>query len=82
MGGACSAYGERRGIYRILVEKPEGKRPLGTPWRRWKDNVKMDVQEVGCEVWTGSSWFSIHTGGGHLCLRVMILRVPKMLGIS
>jgi len=40
--------GERRGVYRVLVEKPEGKRPLGRPRRRRKDNIKMDLQEVGC----------------------------------
>jgi len=40
--------GERRGVYRVLVGKPEGKRPLGRPRRRWKDNIKMDLQEVGC----------------------------------
>jgi hypothetical protein len=39
--------GERRGIYRILVKKPEGKRPLGRPRRSWEDNIKMDLQEVG-----------------------------------
>ena len=39
---------ERRGIYRILVGKPEGKRPLRRPKSRWKDNIKMDLQEVGC----------------------------------
>jgi hypothetical protein len=44
--GACSTYGEIRSAYRDLVGKPEGKRPLGRPRRRWKDNVKMDVQEV------------------------------------
>ena len=40
--------GERRGVYRILVGKPEGRRPLGRPRRRWEDNIKMDLQEVGC----------------------------------
>jgi len=40
--------GEKRGVYRVLVEKPEGKRPLGRPRRRWGDNIKMDLQEVGC----------------------------------
>jgi hypothetical protein len=40
MGGACSAYGEGRGVYRVLVGKPEGKRPLGRPRRRWDDNLK------------------------------------------
>jgi hypothetical protein len=39
---------ERRGAYRVLVGKPEGKRPLGTPKRLWEDNIKMDLQEVGC----------------------------------
>jgi len=39
--------GERRGVYRVLVEKPEGMRPLGRPRRRWEDNIKMDLQEVG-----------------------------------
>ena len=39
---------ERRGVYRVLVGKPEGRRPLGRPRRRWVDNIRMDVQEVGC----------------------------------
>jgi hypothetical protein len=39
--------GEKRGVYRVLMGKPEGKRPLGRPRRRWEDNIKMDVQEVG-----------------------------------
>jgi hypothetical protein len=41
--------GERRGVYRVLVRKPEGRRPLGRPKRRWEDNTKMDLQEEGCE---------------------------------
>ena len=40
--------GERRGVYRVLVGKPEGKRPLGRPRGRWEDSIKMDLQEVGC----------------------------------
>jgi len=40
--------GERRGVCRVLVGKPEGKKPLGGPRRRWEDNIKMDFQEVGC----------------------------------
>jgi hypothetical protein len=40
--------GKRRGLYRILVGKPERKRPLGRPRRRWEDNIKMDLQKVGC----------------------------------
>jgi len=39
---------ERRGVYRVLVGKPEGKRPLGRPRRRWEDNIKTDLQEEGC----------------------------------
>ena len=50
MDEACSAYEERRDRYRVLVGKPEGKRPLGSPRRRWEDNIKMDIQEVGCGV--------------------------------
>jgi hypothetical protein len=42
-----SVLGEERGVYRVLVGKPEGKRPLGRPRRRWEDNIKMDLQEVG-----------------------------------
>jgi len=64
--GHVARMGERRGVYRVLVGKPEGKRPLGRPRRRWEDNIKMDLQEVGCGVWTGSSWLRIGTGGGHL----------------
>jgi hypothetical protein len=40
--------GDRRGVFRVLVGKPEGKRPLGRPRFRWEDNIKMDLQEVGC----------------------------------
>ena len=40
--------GEVRGVYRVLLEKPEGRRPLGRPRRRWVDNIRMDLQEVGC----------------------------------
>ena len=48
MGWSCSAYGGKRDVYRILVGKPEGKRPLRRPRRRWEDNSKMDLQEVWC----------------------------------
>jgi hypothetical protein len=56
--------GERRVVYRVLAGKPEGKRPLGRPRRRWEDNIKMDLQEVG--IWTGSICLRTETGGGHL----------------
>jgi hypothetical protein len=42
--------GERRGVYKVLVGKPEGKKPLWRPRRRWEDNIKMDLQKVGCGV--------------------------------
>jgi hypothetical protein len=47
--------GEGRGVYRVLVGKPEGKRPMGRPRRTWEDNTKMDLEEVGCGVmdWIG-----------------------------
>jgi hypothetical protein len=53
MGWAFGAYGEGRGVYRVLVRKPEGKRPLGRPRHRWEDNIKRDLQEVGggCGDW-------------------------------
>ena len=56
MGGSCSAYGERRGVYRMLVGKPEGKRQLVRPKRTWKDNIKIDLQEVG---WEGMDWIDL-----------------------
>ena len=46
--GHVARIGERRGVYRVLVGKPEGNRPLERPRRRWEDNIKMDLQEVGC----------------------------------
>jgi hypothetical protein len=48
IGGACSTYGEDQGVYRVLVGKTEGKRPLGRPRLRWEDNIKMYLKEVGC----------------------------------
>ena len=51
--GRVARMGERRGVYKVLVGKPDGKRPLGRPGCRWKDNIKMDLQEVGYGVWTG-----------------------------
>jgi len=56
---------ERRGVYRVLVGKPEGKRRLGRPRRRWEDNIKMELPEVGCG---GMEWMELaqdRTGGGH-----------------
>jgi hypothetical protein len=60
--------GEERKVYRVLVGKPEGKRPLGRPWRRWEDGVRMDLREIGLgvEVWIGFDWLRTGTGGGLL----------------
>jgi hypothetical protein len=58
--------GERRGVYRVLVGKLEGKRPIVRPRRRWEDGIMMNLQEVGGGEWTGSSWHRIGTGDGHL----------------
>jgi len=54
--GYVERIGERRGVYRVLVGKTEGKRPLGIPRRRWEDNIKMDLQEVGCG---GMDWIAL-----------------------
>ena len=53
--GHVANMGERRGVFRVLVGKTGGKSSLGKPRRGWKDNIKMDFEEVGCGVWTGSS---------------------------
>jgi hypothetical protein len=53
--------GEKRNVYRLLVGKPEGKRPLGRPRRRWIDNIKMDLLKI--EMWTGLVWLRIGTAG-------------------
>ena len=58
--------GQGTGVYRVLVGKPEGKRPLGRSRHRRVNNIKMEVKEVGCGAWTGSIWLRIGTAGGHL----------------
>jgi len=69
--------GEGRVVYRVLVGKPEGKSPLGRPRRRWDDNIKMDLQEVGrgCGDWMELA--QDRDGWRALVSRVMNLRVPK-----
>jgi len=64
--GHVARMGERRGVYRVLMWKPKGKRLLGRPRRKLEDNIKMDLQEVDVGVWTGSSWLRTGTGGVHL----------------
>jgi hypothetical protein len=56
--------GEERKMYKVLVGKPEGKRPLGRPRRRWEDEIRMDLREIGLGVWIGFGWLGIGTGGG------------------
>jgi hypothetical protein len=68
MGRACSTNVKKRNSYRILVGKPDGKRPLGRPRRRSVDNIKMDLREVGWDGmgWIGLIWLRIGTSGGLL----------------
>jgi hypothetical protein len=56
MGGACSTNGEKRNAYRLLVGKPEGRRPLGRPRCKWVDNIRMDLVEVG---WGDVDWIGL-----------------------
>jgi hypothetical protein len=68
--------GERRGAYRALVGNPEGRRPLERPRRRWEDNIKMDLREVG---WEGADWISLAQDRDRwraVVYTVMNLRVP------
>jgi hypothetical protein len=72
--------GERRGAYRALVGKPEGRRPLGRPRRRWEDNIKMDLRELG---WAGMDWINLAEDRGRwwaLANAVMNLWVPLNAG--
>ena len=54
--GHVARVRQRRGVYRVLVEKPKGKRPLGRPRRRWEDNIKMNLQDVG---WGAMAWIDL-----------------------
>jgi hypothetical protein len=76
MGGACSTHGEKRNAYRILVGKPERKRPLGRTRRRWEDNIRMDLREIG---WGDMDWIDLAQDRHQwraLVNTVMNLRVP------
>jgi hypothetical protein len=71
---------EKRITYRILVGKPEGKRPLGKSRRRWVDNIKMDLREIG---WTGMEWTDLVQDGNQwrvLANMVINLQIPKNIG--
>jgi hypothetical protein len=63
MGRACSINGEKSNAYRLLVGKPEGRRPLGRPRSRWLDNIRMDFETWDEVMWTGLVWIRIGTGG-------------------
>jgi hypothetical protein len=62
--GHVARMGEGRGVYRILVGRPEGKRPLGRPRRRWEDDIKMDLREIGIGGANILSWLRIGSNGG------------------
>jgi hypothetical protein len=64
--GHVARMGEGRGVYRVLVGNPKGKRSMGRPRRRWEDNIKADLQEVGRGVWSGLSWLRIEICGERL----------------
>ena len=74
--GYVAHMGERRGVYSVLMGKPEGKRPLGRPRRSWEDNIKTDIQEVGCE---SMDWIELDQDRDRwrvLVSAVMNFRVP------
>jgi len=66
MGGHVACMGEKRCAYSVLVGKPEGKRPLVRPRRRWEDNIKIALQKYGGTAWSVLIWLKIGTYGGHL----------------
>jgi len=74
--GYVAHMGEESGVYRVLVGKPEGRRPLGRPRRRWVDNIGMDLQEVGCEYMDQIELAQDRDRWRTLVSAVMNLRVP------
>jgi hypothetical protein len=76
LAGHVARMGKRRGVYRVLVGKPEGKRPLGRTRRRWVDNIKMDVQEVGCGGMDGIELVENRDKWQIFVNAVMNLRIP------
>ena len=80
--GHGARMGQGRGVYRVLVGRPEGKRPLGRPRRRWEDNIKMDLQEVGGDFEDLMELTQDRDSWRALVSTVMNVRVPKMRVIS
>jgi len=74
--GHVARMGEERGVYRVLVEKPEGKRPLERPRRRWVDNIRMDLQEVECGYMDWTGWAQDRDRWRRLVSAVMNVRFP------
>jgi len=74
--GHVACMGKERGVYRVLVGKPERKRPLGTPRCRWVDNIRMDLQEVGCGYMDWIGLAQDRDGWRRLVSVVINLRVP------
>jgi hypothetical protein len=66
VGGACGTLGRREKSAQVLVGKPEGKRPLGRPRRRWEDGITIDLTEICCRVWIGFDWLMTGNDGGLL----------------
>jgi hypothetical protein len=64
--GHVASILDRTGVYNVLEEKPEGKRPLGRLRSRWEDSIKLNFRKWDVVVWTGLNWLRIETGGGHL----------------
>jgi hypothetical protein len=64
--GHVARVGAGRNVYRVLVGKPEGKRPLERPRRRWEDGIKMDIRDIGWGVWSGFTWLGTGVSGGLL----------------
>jgi hypothetical protein len=62
--GHVARTGEGRGVYRVWLGRPEGKRPLGRPRRRWEDKIKMDLREIGFDGVTVFSWLRTGSSGG------------------
>jgi len=76
--GHVARIGERKDVYRVLVGKPEGNRPLGRPRHRWEDHIKMDLQEVGCGV---MDWIELAQDRDRWqALVSAVMRVPYNVG--